>query len=54
MLPGTLAGSEPSLKGRLTMRTLIAFAVAAAFALNAQSQDKPAPAPAWKQGMPEK
>ena len=37
------------------MRTLIAAAVAAAFAFPAQAQDKPAaPPPAWKQGMSEK
>ena len=34
------------------MRTLIAVAVAAAFAVPAQSQDKPAPPPAWHQGKP--
>ena len=36
------------------MKTLIAVAVAAAFALPAVAQDKPAPPPAWKQGMPAK
>jgi glucose/arabinose dehydrogenase len=34
------------------MRTLIAAAIAAAFAVPAQSQDKPAPPPAWHQGKP--
>ena len=34
------------------MRTLIAAAVAAAFAVPAQSQDKPKPPPAWHQGKP--
>jgi glucose/arabinose dehydrogenase len=34
------------------MRTLIAAAVVAAFAVPAQSQDKPAPPPAWHQGKP--
>ncbi|MGH6610580.1 MAG: PQQ-dependent sugar dehydrogenase [Burkholderiaceae bacterium] len=36
------------------MRTLIAVAVTAAFAVGAQAQDKPAPPPAWKQGMSDK
>ena len=36
------------------MKTVIAVAVAAAFAVPALAQDKPAPPPAWKQGMPEK
>ncbi len=36
------------------MHALIAFAVCAAFTINAQAQDKPAPPPAWKQGMAEK
>ncbi|HJV10840.1 MAG TPA: PQQ-dependent sugar dehydrogenase, partial [Burkholderiales bacterium] len=34
------------------MRSLIAFAVAAAFAAPALSQDKPKPPPAWHQGKP--
>ena len=34
------------------MKTIIAFAVAAAFAAPALSQDKPKPAPAWHQGKP--
>ena len=36
------------------MRTFIAAAVAAAFAVSAQAQDKAAPPPAWKQGMSDK
>jgi len=36
------------------MKTLIALAVAAAFAAPALAQDKPKPPPIWKQGMPEK
>ena len=36
------------------MKTIIAVAVAAAFAVPALAQDKPAPPPAWKQGMPAK
>jgi glucose/arabinose dehydrogenase len=34
------------------MKTIIAFAVAAAFAAPALSQDKPKPPPAWHQGKP--
>jgi hypothetical protein len=36
------------------MKTIIAVAVAAAFAVPALAQDKPATPPAWKQGMPAK
>ena len=36
------------------MKSSLAVAVIAAFAVSAQAQDKPAPPPAWKQGMPDK
>jgi glucose/arabinose dehydrogenase len=34
------------------MKTVLAVAVSAAFALSAQAQDKPAPPPSWHQGKP--
>jgi glucose/arabinose dehydrogenase len=34
------------------MKTLMALAIAAAFAVPAQAQDKPSPPPAWHQGKP--